>query len=406
MSEFAPPMMLSGPKALTARPLFRAVVAGVIATTIYAATFGDPTPFNHYVLLADAFLHGRLDIGNAPLYIEKTIFHGKQYVIPPPFPALLLMPYVAVRGTQANQSVASYLVGGIAAALIVLLASRLMVRGSDAAWLGVLAAFGTIVWYLSAAGSTWYFAHVVVVAVLTVGLLESVGQRRPLIMGTALGLAYLTRQTSVMVFPYFLLATMPQWAPRGLRALRGIDLNYLNRLFGPLAVAIVLYGLYNWLRFGTIADVANAWRPGILDEPWFSLGLFNPRYIPRHVAVLFAKLPAVVSHPPYLLVPWTGLAIWVTTPAFVYALRAPLTLETAAGWLGILAASSVIFMYGNPGVSQFGYRFATDFYPLLILLTMRGMGTRLSAPAKVLIALSVLVNLWGVVWMRLGWVAP
>jgi hypothetical protein len=63
-------------------------------------------------------------------------------------------------------------------------------------------------------------------------------------------------------------------------------------------------------------------------------------------------------------------------------------------------------MYGNPGVSQFGYRFAGDIYPLLFLLTARGMRGRVPALGAVLIAASVLVNAWGVVWQRFGWIAP
>jgi hypothetical protein len=173
-----------------------------------------------------------------------------------------------------------------------------------------------------------------------------------------------------------------------------------------VAAALVLNGVYNWIRFGTIADVANAWRPGILQEPWFEHGLFHPSYIARHLALLLAKLPVFVAHPPYLLVPWTGLAIWVSTPAFVCALSAPRSRETAAAWLGIGAVLLVVFMYGNPGISQFGYRFAADIYPLLFLLTARGMRGRVSRLGAALIAASVLVNVWGVMWQRFGWIAP
>jgi hypothetical protein len=102
-------------------------------------------------------------------------------------------------------------------------------------------------------------------------------------------------------------------------------------------------------------------------------------------------------------VPWTGLAIWVTTPAFIYALRAPWTAETLGAWLGILCVSLVIMSFGATGITQFGYRLATDFYPLLTLLTFRGMGPRPGPVAKVLIGASVLVNAWGVVFWRLGW---
>src|SRR3989304_2726480 len=93
--------------------------------------------------------------------------------------------------------------------------------------------------------------------------------------------------------------------------------------------------LYNYVRFGPIADVAAALRPGISEEPWFQRGLFHPSYSLRHLRVLFLALPVVVPRPPYLLVPWGGLALWITTPGLGYALRAPLRWETVAAWLGI-----------------------------------------------------------------------
>jgi hypothetical protein len=319
---------------------------------------------------------------------------------------VLLLPYVALAGTAANQSLASFLVGGLAAATLTLVAARLVPHRGDYLWLGVLAAFGTIVWHLAASGATWYFAHVVVVAALALGVLESLGRRRALVMGTTVAIAYLTRQAAVLVLPFFVLMTLPQWAPRGLRVWREIRLGYLNRLAAPVAVAIVLYGAYNWIRFGTFADVAASLRPGVLEEPWFQRGLFHYSYIPRHLEVLFLRLPGLVPTPPYVLVPWTGLALWFTTPAFLYALRAPRTRDTLAAWLGIGTVLLAVSFFGNPGIAQFGYRFASDVYPLLFFLTVRGMGGRVPRAGKVLIALSVLVNAWGILWQRLGWIAP
>lgn len=393
-------------KAILQHPAFWAAVMAVVAFSVYALTFADETPFNHYVLLADAFLHGRVDLADPPIYIENTAFRGRHYVIPPPFPAILLMPYVAFRGTAANQSLVSYLLGGLAAGLATLIAARIAPRRGDYLWLGALAAFGTIMWNLAASGSTWYFAHVVVVTALTAGVLESLGRRRALVVGALVATAYLTRQATIMALVFFVLVTLPRWAPRGLRAWREIQLGYLNRLTAPVATAVVLNSIYNWVRFGTISDVANLLRPGILNEPWFDQGLFHYSYIPRHLDALFARLPGFIATPPYVLVPWTGLALWITTPAFLYALRAPWNRETLAAWLGVGAVLLVVFMFGNPGVTQFGYRFASDIYPMLFLLTARGMGGRVPRCGKALIVLSILVNLWGVAWLRLGWIAP
>ena len=58
------------------------------------------TPWNHFALLADAWRQGRLDLGGPPpLYTgnnDFSHFAGKWYVVFPPFPALLLLPLVAL----------------------------------------------------------------------------------------------------------------------------------------------------------------------------------------------------------------------------------------------------------------------------------------------------------------------
>ncbi len=386
------------------KPMFWAVAAGLLALAVYHASFRDPTPFDHYVRLAQSLLQGRVDFIDPPRYLEVTTYRGRAYMMPPPFPAILMLPYVAIAGPAANQSLVSHIIGALATALLLLLGARLLPARRDYLWLGLLAAFGTILWYLSAVGSSWFLSHAVVVAALTLGILETLGRRRPALIGLAVAAAFWTRLPTILTLAYFLPATARRWAPGGMRQWRRIDLAYLIWLGAPIAAALLLNGLYNWARFGTIADVAEATRPGIFEEGWFARGLFHPSYIPRHLRILFAKLPILVDHPPFLLVPLTGLALWLTTPVFVYALLAPLRLETVAAWSGIAAVAAVDFMWGNPGVQQFGYRFATDFYPLVFLLMMRGMGGRVSTAAKVLIVIGVAVNAWGVLWTRWGWV--
>ncbi len=382
-----------------------ASTVGLLAFAIYHVSFPGGTPYNHYVRLADAFLHGRVNLPDPPSYIEITTFRGRHYVMPPPFPAFLLLPYVALRGLQANQALASHVLGGVAAAAMVAVAARIFPNPTDYLWFGVFGAFGTILWYLSAVGSTWYLAHVIAIAALTLGILETLGRQRSILVGSAVAAAFWTRLPTILTLPYFLLATSPRWAPRGLQAWRQIDLSYLIRLTAPVALIVLLNMVYNFVRFGTPADIAIALRPGLFAEEAFRQGLFHLSYIPRHLAVVFTFLPTFVAQRPYVLVPVTGLAVWFTSPPFAYALRAPARLETLAAWLGIGSVAAVDFSFGTTGAEQFGYRLATDFYPLLFLLTLRGTGTRVSRVAKGFIVVAVLINLWGIVWTRWGWVS-
>ena len=91
-------------------------------------------------------------------------------------------------------------------------------------------------------------------------------------------------------------------------------------------------------------------------------GLFDHSYISRHLPFIFKELPIFKGSEPYVVIPQGGMAIWVTTPAFIYALfvgvrgRIALGLGTALLALGI--AVGVVFARGMP---EFIHRFSDDF---------------------------------------------
>src|SRR5215510_6724898 len=77
-----------------------AVVTAVLWATTARERLVMHTPQNHFALLADAWLHGRLDLGGPPpAYTGNNDFaeyHGKWFVTFPPFPALPLLPLVKI----------------------------------------------------------------------------------------------------------------------------------------------------------------------------------------------------------------------------------------------------------------------------------------------------------------------
>src|SRR5258708_10627350 len=99
----------AGPKADTRKGLFthlmrpearsrRLLLAGlvyVVCTSAYATLAGSDrlvqhTSFNHYALLADAWLHGRQHTGGPPSPstpdTSLVLIHGKMYIFSYPFP--------------------------------------------------------------------------------------------------------------------------------------------------------------------------------------------------------------------------------------------------------------------------------------------------------------------------------
>src|SRR5882724_7465187 len=79
-----------------------ALVSVVFLLTAAPERIAGHTPWNHFALLADCWLHGRLDLGGPPpAYTgnnDFAVFQGRFYVSFPPFPAVLIAPFVKLAG--------------------------------------------------------------------------------------------------------------------------------------------------------------------------------------------------------------------------------------------------------------------------------------------------------------------
>lgn len=386
----------------------------LITLIIYYITNGGPTPYNYFVRLADAFLNGRLYLIENPSWLTELIpVNGKYYVIYPPMPALVIIPFVALKGVTFDQTLASIFIGSLNSILVYLLIKKIFSDGTKKAeftalWMAILFTFGTIYWFLASVGSAWYFAQVTAVFFLFLALNEVFGKSRPWVIGLLLGAAYWSRLPVILSIPFFLIMLKDQRLNEIGKNVNPSFKNYLLSIFPfflCLGLFVGLNFLYNYFRFETIFDVAYLMPTDIMKEPWFSKGLFNLAYIPSHLEILFFKGPIFLSTFPYIQPSWAGMAIWMTTPAFIFAIKSPRDKITLACWSAIVPIAILVMSHGSTGFTQFGYRFAVDFYPFLLILTARGITSHMRWYHKLLIGISILVNLWGVLWInKFGWV--
>jgi hypothetical protein len=312
-------------------------------------------------------------------------------------PAILALPWVAIFGTDFPQQYIAHLVGALIAMDVMILVWRVTKRQGLMLWSGILASLGTVMWFLAAVGSAWYLGQLTAALFLTLALVEAYGKKRPMAVGGLLGMAILARLQLIVVTPFLLKMILKS---------RKYKWRVLGNFGFGLGVGVGLALVYNTLRFGLPWKTGYVLIPGVLKEPWYEQGIFSLSYIPRHLKVIFGALPKFLPQVPYVMPSWRGLAIWITTPAFIYALKAPLKdLGVQMAWLASMAIMLVDFAHGTTGFAQFGYRFAVDVYPFLFLLTIMGVGKKLSWHHWLLLSLSVLVNLWGVIWInKFGWV--
>ena len=313
-------------------------------------------------------------------------------------PAILLMPFVYFF-KNFEQQILAHLIGAGLVVFTMLLSFRIKKDLKLAIWSGLLIGFGSIIWYEAATGSVWYLSQITSAFFLTAAIFEAFGKKRPLLMGIFLGATFLSRLHVILSLPFFLYVIFQS------------KKHFLRNLFllGLGMAPFFLFNFhYNFLRFGTIFDKGYFLIPGIYSEPWFSKGMLSLSYIPDHLKALFLMLPKFSSDPPYIEPSWYGLAIWITTPAFIYSLRANFKETiTKLSWLSIFLIFFLVSLRGGTGWTQFGYRYAIDFYPFLTLLTIKGtIKTGLKWHHWLLLIIGIVVNLWGVIWInKFGWVS-
>jgi hypothetical protein len=368
------------------------LIIAFLSLLIFYLSKGPPPGQNHFVYLADAFLHGKLGVsGTGTVLAEIVPLNSNYYVVYPPMPAVLLLPMIAVLGTSFDQSLMSIFLASLSVPLMWIMLRKTGSKGSKALWLTILFGFGTCFWYTAAVGTSWYIEHVSAVLFLTSAIVLTLYKKNDFFVGFLLGCATLSRLPTVLAFPFFLLVAYDRsnsWKPRIKQA------TYF--LLG-LAIPVSLYLLYNLARYGTFLDAGYYLIPGIQQDPFFQQGIFNISYIPRHIYAIFCQTPVFLNSFPYLKPNWMGLGLFFTTPAFIYIFKGPWNRLSKEAAIAIACILPVLITHGTVGFTQFGYRFSLDFTPFLMLLTAKGMKQDIGWLSKSLIILSLLVNLWGVV---------
>ena len=379
-------------KIASLRIRWKLLIIALVALLVFFLSKGPPPGQNHFVYLADAFLHGRLGVSGGGTGLAEIVpFNGNFYVVYPPMPAVLLLPFVAVFGTAFDQGLMSIFLACLCVAATWLMLKKTGVNGNKALWLTALFGFGTCFWFIASVGSAWYIEHVVAVLFLTSAIILALYKKNPFFTGLLLGFAFLSRLPVVLSFPFFLLLIYEQngtWKPR---------LKQAAYFAIGLGILVGVYELYNFGRWGVFSDLGYSLIPGIQTDPYFQSGIFSLSYIPRHIYAILFQGPILLGNFPYFEPNWMGLGLFFTTPAFLYIFKGPWNRLSKYAAIAVVCILPILITHGTVGFTQFGYRFSLDFTPFLMLLAAKGMRENLGWQEKAVIILSVLVNLWGVV---------
>ena len=407
--------------------LFAALVY-LLATATYFAfaqhtTVVEHTPYNHFALLAQAWLDGRLDLGGAPPSYagnnDFARFDGKWFVVFPSFPALLLVPLVKLAGSADKVQDGQFFLwlAGLGPALLFVALEKLRRFGRserserDNLLLTLLFAFGTVYFFCAEQGTVWYAAHVVGVILSALYLLFALEAERPLLAGLMVGLGFATRSPFLFAAPLFLIeagrkaapedAPCPLVEPRAWLATVSWGRFFKSTLLFalPIVAVVALTLWHNQARFGDPFEVGYRYLNVVWQKRIEKWGLFDYHYLPRNLGVIGASLPWVPAKAEAAAAPFQinahGLALWFTTPAFFWLIwpkRKPN--PHWALWITVALVALPSLFYQNTGWVQFGYRFSNDYVVFLFALLALG-GHKLRGLFAALGIWAIFVNAFG-----------
>lgn len=407
------------------------VVFALVAGPRLTHRSADP----HFVLQAEAWLQGRLDLtewpdgtddpavvdrvllddgrlvrgrpavtsdrfliagdGDVPLSAVRDVRGHEHQLAFPPFPALLFIPLVFVFGPGVSDVAVTVVAAALAPALALLVIGRVRAsqgmepRPGDALWLAALLGFGSVFFFSAVQGRIWYTAHIVAVDLCLIYVWASIDAARPALAGLCLGLAFLTRAPMLFMVPFFAGEVWRTGRTRSWRTWMAFAL--------PVACAGLCAAWLNEARFDDPLQFGHIYIRARQQLDIERFGLFNLRYVARNAIAAFALLPEVSSAFPFVRISGHGLAIWLTTPALLLLARErPTRAIEFSLWATVVTVGAWTLLYQNTGWFQFGFRFALDY--LVFLVVLLALQTRpLGRLGAALIVVSIAVNTFGAI---------
>jgi len=408
--------MTPGAVSMKWRELVLLVLAGALALVLVAALghrlVNETSGSNSYALLADAFLQGRLDVDKC-FDSDCAHFDGRTYVVFPPVPALVAVPFVAVFGVDFSHFMA---IGIVAFAGSLFLWWRILqtleVRRETAIWLLLALAFASPLFYVTLrTDRVWFFAQSIDFLIVSLALHEIVRGASLLRAGIFIGAAFLCRQMSLFLVPFlFVLALRPE------EPLISFSKAHVMRAlkFGlPVAAAIGIYMTYNWIRFGDVMETGylyirvpdlDHWT--LINHRLTTIGLFSKDYALFNAFYLFVQGFHVEWGGPDMLdmvaLDPMGTSLLAASPFVLLAFFTPLTRPVMVGALCALVILGVTLMYHGNGFSQYNtQRFVLDWFPVMIFALAFAVRETLRPAFAVLATYAIALNVAAVAVLAL-----
>lgn len=346
--------------------------------------------YNSYLLQAESWLHGRLDLGQNYEYLELAVFKNKYFVSFPPFPSYVLLPFVAILGKQTPEGWIAFFAMLLGAFYALRIAWHYFGQGAKAIFWTSFLYIGTNVLYITLDAGVWFIAQNFALTLSLMAIfyaIQNKGGWSLFFWGCSVG----CRPLQIVCFPilfYILYKNLKQEKPQR-TLLSMIKEKYYWAI--PVLLIALSYMLLNYARFGNPIEFGHNYLPEFTREKH---GQFHQSYILHNIKSLF-RLPQKGENGLLTFYKFDGNCIFLVIPLFVsyfvYWLRSWIKKQKISPVftlvLPCLIALHIIGLcaHRTMGGFHFGHRYINDVTPYLYwgILVFAGCITKKTMPEEI-----------------------
>lgn len=377
-------------------------MAAVLAVGLITQMLGEQGMSNSYALLADAFLHGHLDVSQC-VDIDCAQYQDKYYVVFPPAPAILAMPFVAAFGVSFAGFIA--LATALYATSLFLwwrIFAALRVQRQTAVWITIALAVGTPLYYITIRGDgVWFLAQATGFLAVSAALWAALTRRSLWLVGLFLAVAFLSRQLTILIAPFIYAASLRDNEP--MISVRPERLYGMLKLATPILVALFVYMAYNYARFGAPLDTGYGYIGTDTSQRTFlyyrvqDFGLFSPEYFLFNLFHLFVQGFHADFVGPYVTelggMDRMGTSVLAASPFVLLAVFAKWRRTLIVGALCAVAMIVPMLFYHSNGLTQYNVqRYVLDWLPIVLIALAGTIRGGLRPAFAVLVTYAVALN--------------
>ena len=363
--------------------------------------------YNTYVIQAESWLSGRLDVDNRS-WLELAVYEGRYYVSFPPFPSVLLTPLVFLfgEGADAFLAAASLAVGGVFTYKLCL---KLGLHSSSSFLLTLLVFLGTNMWQISVDSWVWFLAQNLSFTLTVISLYcASCGRKGSAMFFLAAAVG--CRPFQILAFPLVIYLLMNRDNDGSEKSAGGFVSRLLRLVFHriyvyiPALILVIFYMWLNYARFGNVFEFGHNYLPEFTSS---ENGQFSLSYAAENFMTLF-RLPEF-SDGNIVFSMFNGSSIFIVIPLFVLYPALILAEYASSGkvkapafhLIAVSFTALQIFLllcHKTMGGAHFGHRYIMDTVPMLIAasaVSFRNISSSHGKAERIIFALCVILLITG-----------